>query len=90
MNEISKRIEPVAPAAVITGATQGLGKALAEEIARAGHPLRLAARDETALAAAAKAIAESHNVEVKFVAADLCTVEGCDAVEKALARSGLY
>ncbi|HET9934960.1 MAG TPA: SDR family NAD(P)-dependent oxidoreductase, partial [Methyloceanibacter sp.] len=90
MNEISKRIEPVAPAVVVTGATQGLGKALAEEFARAGHTLLLVARDETALATVAKALSREHNVEVKFVAADLCTVEGCDAVEKALARSGLY
>jgi len=43
-----------------------------------------------ALATVAKALSREHNVEVKFVAADLCTVEGCDAVEKALARSGLY
>jgi uncharacterized protein len=91
MNEISKRIEPVAaPAVVITGATQGLGRALAEEFARAGHTLLLVARDETALATVAKALSSEHNVEVKFVAADLATVEGCDAVEEALARRFLY
>jgi short-subunit dehydrogenase len=90
MNEISKRVEPVAPAVVVTGATQGVGRALAEEFARAGHTLLLVARDETALATVAKALSKAHNVEVKFVAADLGTVEGCDAVEKALARSGLY
>ena len=91
MNEISKRIEPVAaPAVVVTGATQGVGRALAEEFARAGHSLLLVARDETALATVAKALSKEHNVEVKFVAADLCTVEGCDAVEEALARRSLY
>jgi short-subunit dehydrogenase len=90
MNEISKRVEPVAPAVVVTGATQGLGKALAEEFARAGHVLFLVARDETALATVAKALSKAHDVEVKFVAADLGTVEGCDAVEEALARRGLY
>jgi uncharacterized protein len=90
MNEISKRVEPVAPAVVVTGATQGLGKALAEEFARAGHVLFLVARDETALATVAKALSKAHDVDVKFVAADLGTVEGCDAVEEALARRGLY
>src|SRR5262247_3530956 len=90
MNEISKGVEPVAPAVVVTGATQGLGKALAEEFARAGHVLFLVARDETALATVAKALSKAHDVEVKFVAADLGTIEGCDAVEEALARRGLY
>jgi short-subunit dehydrogenase len=90
MNEINTRVEPVAPAVVVTGATQGVGRALAEEFARAGHTLLLVARDETALTTVAKALSKAHNVEVKFVAADLGTVEGCDAVEKALARSGLY
>jgi uncharacterized protein len=90
MNDISKKVEPVAPAVVVTGATQGLGKALAGEFARAGHTLLLVARDETALATVAKALSSEHNVEVKFVAADLATVEGCDAVEDALARSDLY
>ena len=80
MNEISKRVENIAPAVVVTGATQGVGRALAEEFARAGHTLFLVARDEAALAATAKALAKAHNVEVKFVAADLSTVEGCEAV----------
>ncbi|HEX5930419.1 MAG TPA: SDR family NAD(P)-dependent oxidoreductase [Methyloceanibacter sp.] len=90
MNEISKRVKPVAPAVVITGATQGVGRALAEEFARGGHTLFLVARDEAALAATAKALAKAHNVAVKFVAADLCTLRGCDAVEEALGRGGLY
>ncbi|MGD9502901.1 MAG: SDR family NAD(P)-dependent oxidoreductase [Methyloceanibacter sp.] len=91
MNEIGKRVETApAPAVVITGATQGVGRALAEEFARGGFTLLLVARDEPALAACAKALIEAHNVEVKFVAADLSTVEGCDKVEEALARRFLY
>lgn len=90
MNDIDKSVEPLAPAVVITGATQGLGKALAEEFAREGHTLFLVARDEAALSATATELSKAHKVDVKFVAADLGTVEGCDAVEEALARSGLY
>ena len=90
MNDTRKRAEPAAAAVVITGATQGVGKALAEEFARMGHTLFLVARDEAALTAAAKALAEAHNVEVKFAAADLGTIEGCDAIEEALRRHGLY
>jgi len=90
MNDRSKRAEPARPATVITGATQGVGRALAHEFARGGHTLLLVARSEGALAAAAKAIAESYDVEVKLAAADLSTPEGCASIERALERHGLY
>ena len=90
MNDTSKRVDQVAPAVVITGATQGLGKALAHEFAREGHTLVLVARNEAALAATAKALAKTHDIEVKVIAADLGTEEGCAAVEEALRRHNLY
>ncbi len=90
MNDKSKRVEPASPAVVITGATQGVGKALAHEFARGGHTLFLVARSEAALAATAQAISNSYDVEVKFSAADLSAPEGCAGVEEALRRHGLY
>ncbi len=90
MNEVGKRMEPFAAAVVITGATQGIGRALAEEFARDGHRLVLVARDEQKLAATAGALNESHGVEVKVFACDLGSPEGCDDLENALRRFGLY
>jgi uncharacterized protein len=90
MNDINKKVEPFAPAAVITGATQGIGKALAAEFARGGHTLVLVARDEAKLAATARALAQDHAIEAKYVACDLSTAEGCADVEGALRRFGLY
>ncbi|MBC8021290.1 MAG: SDR family oxidoreductase [Methyloceanibacter sp.] len=90
MNETNKRVDPAAPAVVITGATQGVGKALAHEFARDGYTLLLVARDEAALAATASALTKAYNVEVKFATADLSTLEGCAKVEEALRRHGLY
>jgi short-subunit dehydrogenase len=90
MNDINKRVEPFTPAVVITGATQGIGKALAGEFARAGHTLVLVARDEARLAATAHALSQAHTVDVKYVACDLATEEGCADVEGALRRFGLY
>jgi len=90
MNDINKRVDPFAPAVVITGATQGIGKALAAEFARGGHNLLLVARDEARLAATARALAQAHDVGAKYVACDLSTEEGCTDVEGALRRFGFY
>jgi uncharacterized protein len=90
MNDISKRAEPFAPTVVITGATQGIGKALAAEFARGGHNLLLVARDEARLAATARALSQAHDIEAKYVACDLSTEEGCADVEGALRRFGFY
>jgi len=90
MNELNMRVESFAPAVVITGATQGVGRALAEEFARGGHALLLVARDGASLKKAAQELSSTYDVEVKFVAADLGTEEGCAAVEQGLQSFGLY
>jgi uncharacterized protein len=90
MNDTNKEAEPAAPAVVITGATQGIGKALAAEFARGRHTLLLVARDEARLAETARSLAQAHGIEVKIAACDLGTAEGCAQVEEALGRFGLY
>ena len=90
MNDTAKRKEPFAPAVVITGPTQGIGRALAEEFARDGHTLVLVARDEQKLAATARSLAEAHGVGVRVFACDLGQPEGGADLEAALRRFGLY
>ncbi len=90
MNDTNRKTNPLTPAVIITGATQGIGRALAEEFARGGHALLLVARDEARLAEAARALADNHKVEVGFAACDLSTDEGCDRVEQALQKFGFY
>jgi short-subunit dehydrogenase len=78
------------PATIITGATEGIGRALAEEFAKAGHTLLLVARDAAKLSRTAAEITRQYPVVVKTTAQDLTTVVGCDGVEQALRRLGLH
>jgi len=80
----------LAPAAVITGATQGIGRALAEEFAKHGHTVLLVARNEEALAKTAREIASAHDVNAHHAACDLSTPEGCDQLVEVLRTKGLY
>jgi NAD(P)-dependent dehydrogenase (short-subunit alcohol dehydrogenase family) len=55
----------------ITGATDGLGRALAGQLAADGHQLILHGRDEAKLADTATGIRDAHGVEVRTALADL-------------------
>jgi short-subunit dehydrogenase len=57
--------------ALVTGASAGIGKALAEELAAGGTPLVLTARRKERLEELARALTAKHNVKTEVVAADL-------------------
>ena len=57
--------------AVITGASKGIGKAIAIELAKKGIPVILVARNEDLLATLCSEIAEQHRVEAHYLAIDL-------------------
>jgi short-subunit dehydrogenase len=59
------------PWAVITGASDGIGRAMAREIAARGLNVVLVARRRERLEALAREIETAHRVRAKFVAADL-------------------
>lgn len=56
---------------VITGASKGMGKAMAEKFSAAGNKLFICARNEQELALAAKEISEKYNNLVAYLAVDL-------------------
>lgn len=56
---------------VITGASKGMGKAMAEKFSAAGNTLFICSRNEDELAQAAKEISEKYNNSIEYLAVDL-------------------
>lgn len=75
--------ERYGPWALVTGATDGMGRALATSLARRGLNVVLVARRETALAALASEL-RGEGIECRIVAADLGTREGVEKTLQAL------
>jgi 3-oxoacyl-[acyl-carrier protein] reductase len=72
--------------ALVAAASRGLGRAIAEELAREGAHLVLCARGEEALDRARAEIAQSTGARVAAVAADVATTEGIASVVEAAMR----
>jgi NAD(P)-dependent dehydrogenase (short-subunit alcohol dehydrogenase family) len=62
--------------AIVTGASKGLGRAIAEELSAEGVHLALSARSRDTLDVLADGLAKSHNIRVLAVAGDLSTLPG--------------
>ena len=77
--------DAMAGAALITGATAGLGHRFAEKLADEGYPLILVARNAERLAATAEALHRQYGVEVEIIPADLTVATQRAGVEQRLA-----
>jgi uncharacterized protein len=69
--------------AVVTGASDGIGKAFAELLAQAGFNLVIAARRRDVLSGVAEDLSTTHGVEVRPVTCDLGRLEGVALLEDA-------
>lgn len=58
--------------AIVTGASKGIGKAIAKELAARGWPLVLVSRTESLLKDLAQQWSQEHGVLVQYCALDLC------------------
>jgi short-subunit dehydrogenase len=78
------------PATVITGGSEGIGRALAREFAARGHRLLLVARNAGPLEEAASELRRDFGVDVHIAAIDLTAPDAVAQVEAALDAGGLY
>ena len=74
--------------AVVTGASSGIGEALARRLAESGHDLLLVARSGERLARLAEELAKGDGIEAGFLVADLGRPEGREAVFAATEGAG--
>ena len=82
--------KPRAHTALITGASSGIGEALAKRFARAGHRLVLVARTRAKLQALATLLAAEHGVAVSVRAVDLTRPDAPRRLASALKRQGIH
>src|SRR4051812_2692704 len=72
--------ELMSKTALVTGGSEGIGKAFAERLAKEGYTVTVVARNEKKL----KEVVGQLGGQNKFVVADLATVEGQTKIEKIL------
>ena len=78
------------PVVVVTGASRGIGRALAVRFAQAGRDLLLIARDVASVEAAAQEISKSTSVRVDALALDITSADAPRLLDQALQANGSY
>ncbi|WP_310385344.1 SDR family NAD(P)-dependent oxidoreductase [Roseateles sp.] len=82
MNAASAFVQQYGPWALVTGASDGIGRAFAEELARRGVHVILVARRRAQLEQLAARLTQAHGVQCRVVPANLSNTEGVQQVLK--------
>lgn len=75
--------------AIVTGASSGLGKAIAEELARRGHRLLLASLPGTGLPELSAALSAQYNIPVRYIEIDLAETGAPGEIRRFLSDQNL-
>src|SRR5574343_1908527 len=75
--------------ALITGASSGIGKALAHEFARDGYDLVLVARSVEKMQALADALQQAHGIQATVIGADLESTAGAQRLHADVRARGI-
>lgn len=78
------------PAVVVTGASRGIGRALAQRFAHAGHDVVLIAREDGPLAAACEEVQRQARVRAVPLSLDVTLPDAPARLDAALGAAGLY
>lgn len=78
------------PAVVVTGASRGIGLALARRFAQSGSAVAMVARDQPLLDAETQRVVRDFNVKAVPIALDITAPDATAAMDAALERAGLY
>lgn len=87
---LARQYDGQTPYVVVTGASEGIGRALAIRFAEEGHALLLVARTPMGLEVVAGELRGRFKAKVETCPADLATAEGCARVEARLTELGGY
>jgi short-subunit dehydrogenase len=79
-----------APAVVVTGASRGIGLALARRFAQSGSAVTMVARDQALVEAMARRVARDFGVKAVPIALDVTAPEAPAVIDAVLETSGLY
>jgi short-subunit dehydrogenase len=80
----------LSPAVVVTGASEGIGLAIARRFAAAGNAVVLIARRPQSLEEAAEAIRRDLAADVAALALDVTRADAAEVLERELTNRGLY
>lgn len=80
---LSQKLKPFGPVALVTGASDGIGRATSAALAEAGFDLLLVARRKDVLTALAADLSKAHGVQADVFVADLGVAGEVDALAHA-------